>query len=109
MDEKEKSMKKIILVSMLAIAALSVANEKREVEEVEEVSLGNVVFVKAKNLIMKGILRDKVFIPEYKKGIAKEDEKQICIEGEECIKKEESVILELQPTTMEEGLKIKMD
>ena len=34
MDEKEKSMKKIILVSMLAIAALSVANEKREVEEV---------------------------------------------------------------------------
>ena len=99
-------MKKIILVSMLAIAALSVANEKREVEEV---SLGNVVFVKAKNLIMKGILRDKVFIPEYKKGIAKEDEKQICIEGEECIKKEESVILELQPTTMEEGLKIKMD
>jgi len=106
MDEKEKSMKKIILVSMLAIAALSVANEKREVEEV---SLGNVVFVKAKNLIMKGILRDKVFIPEYKKGIAKEDEKQICIEGEECIKKEESVILELQPTTMEEGLKIKMD
>ena len=27
-------MKKIILVSMLAIAALSVANEKREVEEV---------------------------------------------------------------------------
>lgn len=100
-------MKKIILVSMLAIAALSVANEKREVEEV---SLGNVVFVKAKNLIMKGILRDKVFIPEYKKEITKEDEKQICIEGEECIKKEESVILELQPTTMEEeGLKIKMD
>ena len=107
MDEKEKSMKKIILVSMLAIAALSVANEKREVEEV---SLGNVVFVKAKNLIMKGVLRNKEFIPEYKKEITKEDETQICIEGEECIKKEDTIILELQPTTMqEEGLKINMD
>ena len=105
MDEKEKSMKKIILVSMLAIAALSVANEKREVEEV---SLGNVVFVKAKNLIMKGVLRNKEFIPEYKKEITTEDETQICVEGE-CIKKEEAIIVELQPTTMEEGLKIKMD
>lgn len=98
-------MKKIILVSMLAIAALSVANEKREVEEVE---LGNVVYLKAKKLLMKGVLRDKVFIPEYKKEIKTEDETQICIEGE-CIKKEEAIILELQPTTMEEGLKIKMD
>ena len=107
MDEKEKSMKKIILVSMLAIAALSVANEKREVEEVP---LGNVVFVKAKKLLMKGIIRNKVFIPEYKKGITKEDEVQICVEGEECIEKEKNIILELQPTTMEdEGLKIQMD
>ena len=77
-------MKKIILVSMLAIAALSVANEKREVEEVP---LTN-VYVKAKKLLMKGVLRDKVFIPEYKKGITKEDEVQICVEGEECIEKE---------------------
>ena len=100
-------MKKIILVSMLAIAALSVANEKREVEEVP---LGNVVFVKAKKLLMKGIIRNKVFIPEYKKGITKEDEVQICVEGEECIEKEKNIILELQPTTMEdEGLKIQMD
>jgi hypothetical protein len=106
MDEKEKSMKKIILVSMLAIAALSVANEKREVEEVP---LTN-VYVKAKKLLMKGVLRDKVFIPEYKKGITKEDEVQICVEGEECIEKEKNIILELQPTTMEdEGLKIQMD
>lgn len=104
MDEKEKSMKKIILVSMLAIAALSVANEKREVEEVP---LTN-VYVKVKNIIMKGVLRDKVFIPEYKKEITTEDETQICVEGE-CIKKEEAIIVELQPTTMEEGLKIKMD
>lgn len=104
MDEKEKSMKKIILVSMLAIAALSVANEKREVEEVP---LTN-VYVKVKNVIMKGVLRDKVFIPEYKKEITTEDETQICVEGE-CIKKEEAIIVELQPTTMEEGLKIKMD
>ena len=73
MDEKEKSMKKIILVSMLAIAALSVANEKREVEEVP---LTN-VYVKVKNIIMKGVLRDKVFIPEYKKEITTEDETQI--------------------------------
>lgn len=99
-------MKKIILVSMLAIAALSVANQKREVEEVQ---LGNVVYLKAKKLLMKGVLRDKVFIPEYKKEIKTEDETQICIEGEECIKKEGSIILELQPTTMEEGLKIQMD
>ena len=106
MDEKEKSMKKIILVSMLAIAALSVANEKREVEEVP---LTN-VYVKAKKLLMKGVLRDKVFIPEYKKGITKEDEVQICVEGEECIVKEKNIILELQPTTLEdEGLKIQMD
>ena len=106
MDEKEKSMKKKILVSMLAIAALSVANEKREVEEVP---LTN-VYVKAKKLLMKGVLRDKVFIPEYKKGITKEDEVQICVEGEECIEKEKNIILELQPTTMEdEGLKIQMD
>lgn len=99
-------MKKIILVSMLAIAALSVANEKREVEEVP---LTN-VYVKAKKLLMKGVLRDKVFIPEYKKGITKEDEVQICVEGEECIEKEKNIILELQPTTMEdEGLKIQMD
>ena len=106
MDEKEKSMKKIILVSMLAIAALSVANEKREVEEVP---LTN-VYVKAKKLLMKGVLRDKVFIPEYKKGITKEDEVQICVEGEECIEKEKNIILELQPTTMEdEDLKIQMD
>lgn len=99
-------MKKIILVSMLAIAALSVANEKREVEEVP---LTN-VYVKVKNIIMKGVLRNKEFIPEYKKGITKEDEKQICIEGEECIKKEDTIILELQPTTMqEEGLKIQID
>jgi len=104
MDEKEKSMKKIILVSMLAIAALSVANEKREVEEVP---LTN-VYVKVKNIIMKGVLRDKVFIPEYKKEITTEDETQICVEGE-CIKKEEAIIVELQPTTMEEGLKINMD
>ena len=97
-------MKKIILVSMLAIAALSVANEKREVEEVP---LTN-VYVKVKNVIMKGVLRDKVFIPEYKKEITTEDETQICVEGE-CIKKEEAIIVELQPTTMEEGLKIKMD
>ena len=98
-------MKKIMLVSMLAIAALSVANEKREVEEVP---LTN-VYVKVKNLMMKGVLRNKEFIPEYKKEITKEDETQICIEGE-CIKKEEAIILELQPTTMqEEGLKIKMD
>lgn len=97
-------MKKIILVSMLAIAALSVANEKREVEEVP---LTN-VYVKVKNIIMKGVLRDKVFIPEYKKEITTEDETQICVEGE-CIKKEEAIIVELQPTTMEEGLKIKMD
>ena len=96
-------MKKIILVSMLAIAALSLANE------IEEVPLTN-VYVKAKKFLMKGVLRDKVFIPEYKKEIAKEDEKQICIEGEECIKKEDSIILELQPTTMEdEGLKIQID
>lgn len=95
---------KIILVSMLAIAALSVANEKREVEEVP---LTN-VYVKVKNIIMKGVLRDKVFIPEYKKEITTEDETQICVEGE-CIKKEEAIIVELQPTTMEEGLKIKMD
>ena len=87
MDEKEKSMKKIILVSMLAIAALSVANEKREVEEVP---LTN-VYVKAKKLLMKGVLRDKVFIPEYKKGITKEDEVQICVEGEECIEKEKNI------------------
>ena len=99
-------MKKKILVSMLAIAALSVANEKREVEEVP---LTN-VYVKAKKLLMKGVLRDKVFIPEYKKGITKEDEVQICVEGEECIEKEKNIILELQPTTMEdEGLKIQMD
>ena len=98
-------MKKIMLVSMLAIAALSVANEKREVEEVP---LTN-VYVKVKNIIMKGVLRNKEFIPEYKKEITKEDETQICIEGEECIKKEEAIIVELQPTTMEEGLKIKMD
>ncbi len=99
-------MKKIILVSMLAIAALSVANEKREVEEVP---LTN-VYVKVKNIIMKGVLRNKEFIPEYKKEITKEDETQICIEGEECIKKEDTIILELQPTTMqEEGLKINMD
>ena len=104
MDEKEKSMKKIILVSMLAIAALSVSNEKREVEEVP---LTN-VYVKVKNIIMKGVLRDKVFIPEYKKEITTEDETQICVEGE-CIKKEEAIIVELQPTTMEEGLKINMD
>lgn len=97
-------MKKIILVSMLAIAALSVANEKREVEEVP---LTN-VYVKVKNIIMKGVLRDKVFIPEYKKEITTEDETQICVEGE-CIKKEEAIIVELQPTTMEEGLKINMD
>ena len=91
---------------MLAIAALSVANEKREVEEVP---LTN-VYVKAKKLLMKGVLRDKVFIPEYKKGITKEDEVQICVEGEECIEKEKNIILELQPTTMEdEGLKIQMD
>ena len=99
-------MKKIMLVSMLAIAALSVANEKREVEEVP---LTN-VYVKVKNIIMKGVLRNKEFIPEYKKEITKEDETQICIEGEECIKKEDTIILELQPTTMqEEGLKINMD
>ena len=104
MDEKEKSMKKIILVSMLAIAALSVANEKREVEEVPLIN----VYVKVKNIIMKGVLRDKVFIPEYKKEITTEDETQICVEGE-CIKKEEAIIVELQPTTMEEGLKINMD
>ena len=97
-------MKKIILVSMLAIAALSVANEKREVEEVPWTN----VYVKVKNIIMKGVLRDKVFIPEYKKEITTEDETQICVEGE-CIKKEEAIIVELQPTTMEEGLKIKMD
>ena len=97
-------MKKIILVSMLAIAALSVANEKREVEEVP---LTN-VYVKVKNIIMKGVLRDKVFIPAYKKEITTEDETQICVEGE-CIKKEEAIIVELQPTTMEEGLKINMD
>ena len=97
-------MKKIILVSMLAIAALSVSNEKREVEEVP---LTN-VYVKVKNIIMKGVLRDKVFIPEYKKEITTEDETQICVEGE-CIKKEEAIIVELQPTTMEEGLKINMD
>ena len=91
---------------MLAIAALSVANEKREVEEVP---LTN-VYVKVKNIIMKGVLRNKEFIPEYKKEITKEDETQICIEGEECIKKEDTIILELQPTTMqEEGLKINMD
>ena len=100
-------MKKIILVSMLAIAALSIANEKREVEEVP---LGNVVFVKAKKLLMKGIIRNKVFIPEYKKGITKEDEVQICVEGEECIEKEKNIILELQPKeNNEEGLKIQMD
>lgn len=97
-------MKKIILVSMLAIAALSVANEKREVEEVPLIN----VYVKVKNIIMKGVLRDKVFIPEYKKEITTEDETQICVEGE-CIKKEEAIIVELQPTTMEEGLKINMD
>ena len=57
---------------------------------------------------MKGVLRNKEFIPEYKKEIKTEDETQICVEGE-CIKKEEAIILELQPTTMEEGLKIKMD
>ena len=103
MDEKEKSMKKIILVSMLAIAALSVANE------IEEVPLIN-VYVKAKNILMKGVLRDKVFIPEYKKGITKEDEVQICVEGEECIEKEKNIILELQPKeNNEEGLKIQMD
>ncbi len=99
-------MKKIILVSMLAIAALSVANEKREVEEVP---LTN-VYVKAKKLLMKGVLRDKVFIPEYKKGITKEDEVQICVEGEECIEKEKNIILELQPKeNNEEGLKVQMD
>lgn len=104
-------MKKIILVSMIVIAALSVANVSvaNEKREVEEVPLTNDVYLKAKNTMMKGVLRDKVFIPEYKKEIKTEDEIQICIEGEECIKKEEAIILELQPTTMEEGLKIKMD
>lgn len=104
-------MKKIILVSMLVIAALSVANVSvgNEKREVEEVPLTN-VYVKAKKTMMKGVLRDKVFIPEYKKEIKTEDEIQICIEGEECIKKEDTIILELQPTTMqEEGLKINMD
>lgn len=102
-------MKKMILVSMLVIAALSVANVSvgNEKREVEEVPLTN-VYLKAKNTMMKGVLRDKVFIPEYKKEITKEDETQICVEGE-CIKKEEAIIVELQPTTMEEGLKIKMD
>lgn len=99
-------MKKFLIMSMIiANAALLNARENQVEKNLEK----ETIYLKANNDLVKGVFKDRVFITEYKQKIEAENEKEICIQNE-CIKKSETIIIELDPTTMEdEGLKIQMD
>ena len=99
-------MKKILIMSMIITnAALLNARENQVEKNLEK----ETVYLKANNDLLKGVFKDRVFLTEYKQKIEAENEKEICTQ-KECIEKSETIIIELDPTTMqEEGLKIKMD